>query len=163
MRRSMFFIPISLLSVVLVASVATHSRLQAQDTFPERIAELEAIVAEQSILIANLDERVSALESGGEGPSTVDSIADAFAGNEFSGSGDQVFSVDVQAGLLTYTATHDGVSNFVIWMYAPDGSQDLLVNEIGQYSGQRAVPIRTTGQFTISVEGDGFRTLELQQ
>ncbi len=73
-----------------------------------------------------------------------------------SGKGDDVVVISPQAsGLTTITITHDGVSNFVVTSYDSSGS-NLLVNEIGHYSGQTTLP---DASFLVSVNADGAWTI----
>jgi hypothetical protein len=45
--------------------------------------------------------------------------------------------------------THDGTSNFAVWLYTPNG-RDLLVNDIGAYSGEQVIE---DGLFEITADG----------
>lgn len=58
-------------------------------------------------------------------------------------------------GITVVKATHSGRSNFVIWVYGEDS--DLLVNEIGKYTGEVLVP---PGMVLIEIEADGAWTIE---
>ncbi len=125
--------------------------------------ELATLFAELGIdLAAPLPEWVapgSDADSGRE-----DEPAGGPAHREFSGVGDEVIDgVRLDAGLVTITATHDGSSNFVVWLYGPGGERDLVVNEIGPYRGERAVPVRSAGSYTLAVEADGAWTIQLDQ
>ncbi len=53
-------------------------------------------------------------------------------------------------GLTPVTFTHQGESHFAAWAYGD--YRDLLVNEIGAYSGETLIP---TGTLVIPVEADG--------
>jgi hypothetical protein len=55
------------------------------------------------------------------------------------------------SGLVTLDLTHEGESNFAVTSYTAD-SHDLLVNEIGQFSGQVLLP---DGTLLLQVEADG--------
>jgi hypothetical protein len=56
-----------------------------------------------------------------------------------------------------WALTHKGSSNFAVTTMTPDGSGDLLVNEIGNYSG--AVPA-TAGPVLIEFQADGAWTIK---
>lgn len=57
------------------------------------------------------------------------------------------------------TFTHDGRSNFVVYVYR--GTQrSLLINEIGSYRGER--PLTGSAPFQLSIEADGPWTLSIQ-
>jgi hypothetical protein len=60
---------------------------------------------------------------------------------KMSGKGDTVvrISPDAVSGLTTVSFTHNGSSNFVVEVYTHD-NWDLLVNEIGSYSGETVLP-----------------------
>jgi hypothetical protein len=72
------------------------------------------------------------------------------------GKGDDVVQIaPSSAGLVTLNITHNGSSNFVVTGYGPNGA-DLMVNEIGKYSGQ--VPL-ADGSFLLTVGADGAWTV----
>jgi hypothetical protein len=93
------------------------------------------------------------------GPAVRDSGPQAF-----SGFGDEIIDgVRLEPGLLRVSATNSGDGNFVVWLYAPNGDRDLLFNEIGSYSGERATQIGVSGIYTIAVESTGSWSLSLSQ
>ena len=72
---------------------------------------------------------------------------------EFSGTGDYV--TDIFSGESgTWEFSHNGSGNFVIWMYTTNG-RDLLVNEIGSYSGKKVVSIPSGSMAILVVTADG--------
>jgi hypothetical protein len=80
-------------------------------------------------------------------------VANAISGDT-SGTGDSVFAWDIPDRSVV-TITHKGDSNFVVYSYTADGS-DLLVNEIGNYSGEKVmdsgfVEVQADGKWTLSV------------
>jgi hypothetical protein len=77
--------------------------------------------------------------------------------NRLSGKSDDVIQVSPPtSGLTTATITHKGSSNFAVIAYSQSTGTDLLVNEIGNYSGQSALP---DGTFLLQVEADGTWTV----
>lgn len=69
-----------------------------------------------------------------------------------SGNGDDVVVVTpATSGLVTLDLTHSGASNFAVFGYGESGGS-LLVNEIGDYSGQVLVP---NGTVVLEVTADG--------
>ena len=77
---------------------------------------------------------------------------------EFSGSGDYV--TDIFSGTKgTYRFTHDGKSNFAVWVYTADG-RDLLVNEIGKYDGKKIVRMPSGSKCFFEITADGDWTIE---
>ncbi len=98
----------------------------------------------------------STLQITADGPWTVtlSPVGSAPApGTDLSGKGDRVLRYEGDAGIAT--VNHVGESNFVI--HFTDGtSPDLLVNEIGAYSGM--IPIKS-GPALIAVKADGDWTI----
>lgn len=72
------------------------------------------------------------------------------------GKGDSVLHItgDV-SGFATVKITHSGRENFVVWSYSDNG-RDLLVNEIGHYSGETLLP---DGTFLLVINADGAWTI----
>lgn len=69
-----------------------------------------------------------------------------------SGTGDDVLRITGSVdGLAASTIRHSGQSNFVVTAYSASG-RDLLVNEIGKYSGEVQIP---SGLVLLEVEADG--------
>jgi len=76
-----------------------------------------------------------------------------------AGTGSDVIQLtSPTSGLTTATITHQGQSNFAVWAYSSDG-RDLLVNEIGRYSGESLLP---DGTLLFEIEADGAWTMTLQ-
>jgi hypothetical protein len=96
------------------------------------------------------------VESDGAWAITIKPIASARAWKptgRLSGRGDDVVRVTPPvAGLAIAIITNRGPSNFVVTAYTSDGSGELLVNEIGNYSGQTTLP---DGTILLQVESVG--------
>jgi hypothetical protein len=76
--------------------------------------------------------------------------------SKLSGKGDDVVRIaPSSAGLVTLNITHNGSSNFAVTGYSANGA-DLMVNEIGKYTGQ--VPL-ADGSFLLTVQADGAWTV----
>ncbi|MGH8951437.1 MAG: hypothetical protein ACRDX9_08420 [Acidimicrobiia bacterium] len=101
------------------------------------------------------------LEIDADGPwsATVRPVSQARSvGSALEGSRDDLVRL-VGPTPTTLTSTHDGASNFAIIAFEPSGAYgDLLVNEIGAYSGTDPVPrgtkfldILADGNWTLSV------------
>lgn len=90
----------------------------------------------------------------------VDEAADAAVPPKtFKGSGDKI--IKYKSGPFIATMTHRGGGNFAVWSL--DGGKqetDLLVNEIGNYSGTTLAP--EDEYFGLKVEADGAWTVEVQ-
>lgn len=98
------------------------------------------------------------IEADGSWTITVKPVTEAFRwdGSEaLAGSGDDVAILEPPAsGLKSTTVTHAGTGNFAIWAYGP--STDLLVNEIGNYSGEALL---ADGTFLLEITADGPWTI----
>jgi hypothetical protein len=95
---------------------------------------------------------------------TTESTSTNLGPQKFSGFGDEIIEgVRFEVGLLRVAAMNNGDRNFVVWLYGPDGDRNLLFNEIGSYSGERATQIRVAGIYTIAVESSGSWSLSLSQ
>jgi hypothetical protein len=72
-------------------------------------------------------------------------------------------------GLVTFDMTHDGDSNFAIELFSASGElEELLANEIGSYSGKKAIGVKQgniigarPGIHIVSVTADGNWTLSI--
>ncbi len=99
------------------------------------------------------------VEASGPWTILIKPVADAFrwdGSQELTGSGDDVAILSPpSSGLKSVTVSHQGDGNFAIWADGP--TTDLLVNEIGQYSGEVLLAdgtflfeITATGPWTVS-------------
>lgn len=72
----------------------------------------------------------------------------------FSGSGDYVTDI-FPATSGSWHFTHDGSSNFSVWVYTTDG-RDLPVNTIGSYDGTKmlSIPSDSNAFFVITADGN---------
>ena len=68
-----------------------------------------------------------------------------------AGTGSGLYKVSVTKR-ASWTFTHDGSSNFIVYQYCTSGLDDLLVNEIGSYSGRNIV---AKGTCLIDIAADG--------
>lgn len=84
------------------------------------------------------------------------SAARAWSGTDkLTGKGDDVVLVDPPiSGLTTATFTYRGSSNFVVVSYTT-GDSNLLINEIGTYTGQVQIP---DGTVLLAISADGAWT-----
>jgi hypothetical protein len=84
---------------------------------------------------------------------------------ELSGLGDeasQLFHLD--SGLLRCGYTHDGESNFIVYLLDEQGeSVALLANEIGGCEGSSGSGVGAAGNYLLDVTGDGNWTITLSQ
>lgn len=79
-------------------------------------------------------------------------------GAALTSKGDNVYLVQpgTLSGLSTLKITHSGRSNFAVWAYE-DSGRDLLINEIGKYSGEVLVSADTV---VLEVTADGIWTIQ---
>jgi hypothetical protein len=100
------------------------------------------------------------VESSGSWTITVKPVLDARkwgVTGSITGKGDDVLLLDPQpSGLTTAKIVYKGEHNFAVIAYAASGS-DLLVNEIGSYSGEVQVPdatllleVQASGSWTVT-------------
>lgn len=76
---------------------------------------------------------------------------------EKQGDGDDFFAVELTEPSIA-RITHDGASNFAVFAYPAEGRRDLLVNEIGAYSGTRPLGWLELPIVDIEVQADGIWT-----
>ena len=87
----------------------------------------------------------------------------------FSGVGDKVLNTHLEAGDYIATLEHDGESNFIVYLYDSEDGRDLLVNKIGEYSGETLVRVGdgsrrlTPGPVIIEVNADGNWIIEISK
>lgn len=90
----------------------------------------------------------------------------------FEGTGDSVSPFfRLNAGLTTFTMSHDGSSNFIIDLIHTEGRKvDLLANEIGTYDGKKAVGIQPEnifgaipGIYILTITADGNWKISVNQ
>ncbi len=83
-----------------------------------------------------------------------------------AGTGQEVSpAFALEAGLTVFRMTHDGTSNFAIWLLNQDtGEQlELLANEIGAFDGAKAVGIAEPGNYVLDVTADGRWSADVEQ
>ena len=102
--------------------------------------------------VLNPEDSMGGLKIEGQGSWSVD-IRDVssveFFNSSISGQGDDVVFFDGSPNSIA-KITNQGDSNFAVWLYSEDGT-DLLVNEIGNYSGEQLLK---RGWLEINSDGD---------
>lgn len=85
---------------------------------------------------------------------------------KLSGKGDTVTKLITPPSALTKVKlTHDGERNFIVKIYAYNGSKyeyNLLANQIGAYSGETVATLNTGKQYYIQIKADGNWTIDLE-
>lgn len=105
-----------------------------------------------------------AFEVVADGPWTIliKPVTEAFKWDgtqQLAGSGDDVAIIDpATSGLKTATLTHQGDGNFAIFAYGPN--TDLIVNEVGVYSGE---VVLGDGTFLLEITANGPWTISPPQ
>jgi len=88
------------------------------------------------------------------------------------GNGDDVSSsFNLIEGIAIFDMTYSGSSNFIIWLYNADTGEreELLVNEIGSYSGKAIVGVTTgwsgvsPGRYILDVTASGSWQVTIEQ
>jgi len=84
--------------------------------------------------------------------------------NYFSGSSDTATEfVYIEQNIFEIAATHEGSSNFIVWLVDINGNEiDLLFNEIGSYEGSHYIPV-TQGIYAFNVDAGGAWSLTIEQ
>lgn len=82
----------------------------------------------------------------------------------FSSSGSQATETfDLSGGLLRVSFSHEGSSNFIVWLQDGEGNnEELIVNEIGSLSGSRAFDV-STGTYLLEIDANGAWQVEVSQ
>jgi len=106
--------------------------------------------------------------SEGKAPSKEESPAAEEEGSgggfTLSGSGQTATEpFELESGLSIFRITHQGERPFSVWLLADNGRRvDLLANEIGSFSGSKAVQIPRDGTYLLQVEADGPWTIQVE-
>ena len=85
----------------------------------------------------------------------------------FTGTGDKVLNTNLEDGNYVFNMQHTGESNFIVWLHDNDDYSDLLVNEVGTYSGEKLVKVGdgffelAPGAIIIEVTADGDWSIEI--
>lgn len=108
----------------------------------------------QGTTVLSYDSKQPECGTGGSSSSSNDGV--------ISGYGDDVIPLNVQtAGLYIFSMSHSGRSNFIVWVKGGDGyHQDLLVNEIGHYSGKKSTRLEK-GKYYVDITADGHWTIQI--
>ena len=80
---------------------------------------------------------------------------------EFEGQGSKKQTFKAGGGLTVFTLTHEGSQNFVV-QYGTADNQNLLVNEIGEFSGSKAVGL-PVGDYTLDIATRGRWSVNIDQ
>lgn len=79
-----------------------------------------------------------------------------------TGTGDKVTGLfNLPNTNNVFTISNTGSRNFIVWVYHTDGKRDLLVNDIGAYSGQTVVRGKANCMSYLSITSDGTWTVDM--
>lgn len=71
---------------------------------------------------------------------------------------------DLEQGLSVFTMNHTGGSNFAVKLLDSSGKMvDLLANDIGNFTGEKAVGVTTPGKYLLDISADGPWTIKVEQ
>ena len=112
---------------------------------------MPCIAAPYSVMPNGTHEIVIASDGGEISPN----IEPAYI--SISGEGQEASQIfALTKGLSIFTMKHSGSSNFIIWLLDHNGKNvELLVNEIGDFNGSKAVGISTPGDYILDISADG--------
>lgn len=85
------------------------------------------------------------------------------AGITLTGSGKTATEpFELESGLAVFRLSHQGNRNFIVYILDQNGRRvDSLANEIGSFSGSKAVQIPRDGTYLLQVEADGPWTVQV--
>ena len=123
---------------------------------------LIGIVALVVVLVASSDEgpMVAAPKpdaGGGATPQRIEKVAS----QEFEGQGNKKQNFQAGGGLTVFTLSHEGPQNFVV-QYGQGSNMQLLVNEIGNFEGSKAVGL-PVGTYTLDIATRGQWKVTIDQ
>ncbi|MCG2794505.1 MAG: hypothetical protein L6427_01275, partial [Actinomycetia bacterium] len=84
---------------------------------------------------------------------------------DFSGSGNKATQLfTLQEGITTFDLTHDGESNFIVWLKDQNGENvDLAANAIGSFAGGKLVSVDNTAGYILDIKADGNWAIHVEQ
>lgn len=94
-------------------------------------------------------------------PGTEGAAIEEVEAQEFSGQGSKQQSFQAGGGLTVITLTHEGQRNFVV-QYGQGDRMNLLVNEIGNFEGSKAVGL-PVGEYVLDIATNGRWTVKIDQ
>lgn len=123
---------------------------------------LIAIAVTVGLLVANNNEGpVVAAPERSAAPGEELPRIEKVEGQDFEGTGSKLVNFKAGGGLTVFTLTHEGRANFVV-QYGVGDTQNLLVNEIGNYQGSKAVGL-PVGTYTLDIATRGKWSVDIDQ
>ncbi len=72
--------------------------------------------------------------------------------------------INMKSGLTTFEIKHNGESNFIVWLLNSKGEHTkLIANEIGVFSGNKAIGMSSAGIYLLDIEADGKWLIKINQ
>jgi hypothetical protein len=98
-------------------------------------------------------------------PTPAPTLTPAPTPTSLSGTGQEATQkFALEKGLSIFRMTHDGDANFAIWLLDNEGDRiELLVNEIGEFDGSKAVGIKNQGDYILDISADGRWAITIEQ
>jgi len=106
-------------------------------------------------------EEASLLDKVGANKSPEAERTETAPGLSFEGNGKKSQTFKAGGGLTVITLAHKGSSNFVV-MYGQGQATQLLVNEVGQYDGSRALGL-PAGDYVLDIDATGDWAVKIDQ
>lgn len=121
----------------------------------------------KAVGIANKGEYILDVSADGKWTITIEQPRPVTAESvpkTFTGTGQQVSPfIKLDKGLTTFKLKHTGKSNFAVILMDKSGNrEELLVNEIGDFDGSKAVGISRSGIYLLDISADGAWTASVE-
>lgn len=150
-RRRAVIVVLFVLGFIGLTGSNTSLGVNAQDTLELRVEALEQRLAELERRV-ELIERRDPAQPGSGAQTNQEQDSTAGLNLTFEGSTDAITEAFVaQEGVLRFSAEYSGSSNFIVQIFGPSSSTDLVFNELGPYQGQRVVEVSSGEGFAIGV------------
>lgn len=81
----------------------------------------------------------------------------------FSGTGAQVTDpIEFSAGLALFELSHQGESNFIVYLIDGSGEEDLVISEIGAVDVSQGIRVPESGTYRLNIDADGPWTIQVR-
>lgn len=143
---------------VLVPSLACSKAQPASSPAPEPTARVVYVVVTPTLTQDRMDPVLAAALTAIPQPTPTPPPAIAeLPLPRFTGTGHQASELfSLSTGLYIFRLEHTGDRNFIVHLMDERGrSVETLVNQIGRYSGSKAVQIRGADKYLLNIDADG--------
>jgi hypothetical protein len=129
---------------------------------PEQLAAFTATdnSAEEDSVSAGAPEE----ESSSAGESESEEEGRPSAGISISGTGQTATEpFELESGLAVFRMAHQGNRNFIVYLLDQNGARvgTSLANEVGSFSGSKAIQVPRDGTYLLQVDADGSWTIQV--